>query len=126
MSPTVQRLASHRKIDVVVLIMAYPGFALHERNALPHEGASRSRVEPWDVGLLKNHPGDADAVELRGFVKGMKMVGDRLEVDGQSLVPSIRIELDAITELVEYAGGKGTDLPVASTTGTMKSTAVPF
>jgi hypothetical protein len=101
-----QQLAGNGEIDVVVLIVAYPWFTLHEGNALLHERPALGRVESWDVGVVDNHSGDADTLALRAFMKCIEMVGDRLEVDGQLLVPTFRVELDAIAKLVEYPGWK--------------------
>src|SRR5262245_17901030 len=58
------KLATNCEIDVVVLIMTDPRFALHEVNALLHECPAPSRVEPWNVRLVEDYAGDADAVEF--------------------------------------------------------------
>src|SRR5207237_8157931 len=78
---TSERLAVDRKVDVVVLIVAHPGFAFHELQILLQVRSARRGQQARQVACIEDHQRDADAARVRGDMKLVQMLCDGCEVD---------------------------------------------
>jgi hypothetical protein len=89
------------EIDMIMFIVAHPGFLARSLNIAPDIRAVFCLVKLRGQAGIEYDPPDTDLVLFRSFMKGYDMCRERLVVDGVFAIATLRIEFNVVALSME-------------------------